>query len=74
MKTPAVIALVIADNIRSRRTQAGLRVVDLATRTGISKSHISRFESGTRIPSVVSLCRIAAGLSVGPAALLKGVV
>lgn len=73
MKTKAVISQVIADNIRQFRTRLRMRSVDLAKRTGLSKSHISRYESGERLPSVMSLLRIAYGLEVPVVYLLKGV-
>lgn len=51
------IRAVIAARLESEMTQA-----ELAKKTGIRQSNISRIESGTSSPTVVTLARIAQGL------------
>lgn len=51
------IRAVIAARLESNMTQA-----ELAEKTGIRQSNISRIESGTSSPTVDTLARIAAGL------------
>ncbi len=68
-----VIASVIAENLRKFRKKAKLRLSDLEQRTGIAKSHISRFESGGRCPTVESLVKLAKGLKINYKRLLEGV-
>lgn len=45
------------------RTEQGITQTELAKRTGISKSNISRFEKGTHSPSIDFVQRIAKGLN-----------
>ncbi len=54
---------VISQIIRARETQ-GITQAELARRTGIRQSNISRLESGNYNPSVEFLSRIAAGLGM----------
>ena len=56
--------------IRSRRTAAGMSFGDLARETGLSKTILSRIESGEGNPSVETLFRIARALRVPLSALL----
>lgn len=51
------IRAVIAARLESRMTQK-----DLAEKTGIRQSNISRIESGASSPTVETLARIASGL------------
>lgn len=46
------------------RQETGLTQQQLAERTGISQSDISRYERGTGNPSVKTLRRLAAGLGM----------
>ena len=59
-------ALIAALRERSRLTQA-----DLARRVGVSQSHISRIESGSRTVCRERLRLIAGILKISPAELLR---
>lgn len=48
--------------LRRRRVAAGRLLVDVATEAGITFSHLSELERGTRNPSPPTLSRLAAAL------------
>lgn len=52
----------IAAHLRERRFELGLTQQDVATAAGTSHTAISRLESGTHTPNLVTLQRIAAVL------------
>lgn len=52
------------------REERGLTPEDLATRSGIGKSELSRIENGIQEPWISTLVRLAHGLGVRPEALL----
>jgi transcriptional regulator with XRE-family HTH domain len=62
----------LGDELRRRRTRAGLSLRALAHRTGLSASFLSQIERGGADPSVSSLARIADGLGISTADLLPG--
>ena len=55
---------IIAGNIRKERRRLGMTQAELAKRTGIPRSNITRFESGSYNPSLELLVRIAAALGM----------
>ena len=55
---------IIAENIRKERRRLGMTQAELAKRTGIPRSNITRFESGSYNPSLELLVRIAAALGM----------
>lgn len=60
----------IAERIRALRKRAGLTQAQLGERAGgINAQEISRFESCSRVPSIETLARVAAGLGVSLAEL-----
>lgn len=59
--------------VKSRRTAAQLRLVDLAERTGLSASYLSQVEHNRICPSVTALGRIAQGLGVTVGAIFEEV-
>jgi transcriptional regulator with XRE-family HTH domain len=61
---------VLGDEIRRRRTDAGLSLRNLAERTGLSASFLSQIERSRADLSVSSLHQVAAGLGVDVAVLL----
>jgi OsmC subfamily peroxiredoxin len=61
----------IAAKLRSLRFERGLRLVDLATMTGMSEVHLYRLETGERVPSVRSLLRLASAYRVAAGDLLS---
>jgi DNA-binding XRE family transcriptional regulator len=54
----------ISKRIRKARKAAGLTQVELAERSGIPQSHISRLENGEHSPSAQTLKRLAQALNV----------
>lgn len=66
----ADIEHVVRTRLRSLRTTLGLSLDDLAARTNLSPSTISRVETGKRTISLDVLLPLAAGLQVGLDALL----
>lgn len=65
--TPAV-----GSTIRERRLGAGLTLVELADRAGLSQPFLSQVENGRARPSMESLYRIASALATTPQALFGG--
>ncbi len=55
---------IIGDNIVSRRTELGIRQIDLATSIGIEDSALRRIESGRTNPTAKTLLKIAVALNV----------
>jgi DNA-binding XRE family transcriptional regulator len=54
----------VSGKIRTLREQANLTQVELAEKSGLPQSHISRLEGGKHSPSRVTLEKIAAALGV----------
>ena len=50
--------------IRESRRAKGLKLRDVARRSGVSESAISKYEKGTRIPNYESLRRILDALDI----------
>ena len=48
--------------ILKARNEKNLTQAELAARTGIRQSNISRIEKGQVVPSIYTLCKIARGL------------
>jgi repressor LexA len=59
-----------AESLRAHRKRVGLSQHDLAKRAGLAQSAYSRFETGTRRPSLEQLRAVAKALGVGTAELL----
>jgi len=70
MAEPGAIEQVVRTRLRSRRTTLGLSIDDLAARTNLSPSTISRVETGKRTISLDVLVPLAAALQVDLDALL----
>ncbi|MDO8211974.1 cupin domain-containing protein [Conexibacter sp. CPCC 206217] len=62
-------AVRLGRKLRAMRTDEGLTLQDLAGRAGVSQSLISQVERGIASPSITTLRRLAAALSVPIAAL-----
>ena len=54
----------ITDAIAEARTQRNITQQELADRTGIAQTEISRLENGTRNPSIKILQRLAEGMDM----------
>ncbi len=52
----------IAEGLIAARTEEGITQEELARRCGISQANISKFETGSSHPSIVTLKKIADGL------------
>jgi transcriptional regulator with XRE-family HTH domain len=59
------------NNLHFYRLDLGLTLREMAERTGVSVSHLSEMERGVNQMSVDVLRRIAKGLEVSPADLLR---
>jgi len=57
--------------LRELRLSAGLSQEELASRAGLDRTYISSCERGRRNLSLTSIFRIALGLKIAPAELLK---
>lgn len=55
----------IATRMRVLRRQKGLTLEEVAQRSNLDKSYVSRLERGLKTPSIGTLIRIAAALDVG---------
>ena len=62
----------IAGNVRSLRQRYKMSVTDLAERIGISKAMLSKIENAQTSCSLGTLARLATGLDVPVAALIRG--
>ena len=62
----------VGATIRERRLAAGLTLVELAERSGLSQPFLSQVENGRAHPSMESLYRIASALATTPQALFGG--
>lgn len=60
----------MAAKLRTARFARGLRLVDVASVTGLSEVHLYRLEQGERAPSLRALLTLAAALDLDPASLL----
>ena len=64
--------LVIAANLRALRARQGIRQIDLATLTGLSRPTIAALEKGSRRVTVADAIALCSALGVGVGALLQG--
>lgn len=59
-------------NVREARQAAGLSQEALGLRTGVHPTEITRLETGRRNPGLLTIVRVAGGLAVPAADLLRG--
>jgi transcriptional regulator with XRE-family HTH domain len=62
-----------ARNLRSRRQAAGLSQEQLADRTGLHPTEISRLERAAREPRLGTMLKLAKGLDIGIEKLIAGI-
>jgi transcriptional regulator with XRE-family HTH domain len=62
-----------ARNLRRRREAAGLSQQQLADRTGLHPTEISRLERAVREPRLGTMLRLARGLDIGVDKLVTGI-
>jgi transcriptional regulator with XRE-family HTH domain len=58
-------------NLRDARKKLGLTQEEVANRSGVHATEVSRIEAGKRDPKVSTLERLAAAVEVPPARLLE---
>lgn len=63
--------LVIAQNLKSLRTEKQLSLGEAADRTGVSKSMLGQIERGESSPTISTLWKIATGLGVSFTSLME---
>jgi transcriptional regulator with XRE-family HTH domain len=62
-----------ARNLRSRRQAAGLSQEQLADRTGLHPTEISRLERAAREPRLGTMLKLAEGLNIGIEKLVSNI-
>jgi transcriptional regulator with XRE-family HTH domain len=60
----------LGTNLREARERLGLTQEQVAERSGVHATEVSRIEAGKRDPQVSTLKRLAAALEVAPGRLL----
>ena len=65
------ILSVLARKVRSLRTSAGLTLQQVAARSGVSQSALSKIENGQLSPTYERIVTLASGLGVEPAELFS---
>jgi transcriptional regulator with XRE-family HTH domain len=65
-----MVSAAVGAAIRRARKHAGMTVVDLARRSGLSQPHLSQLENGRAAPSIAALYSLAAALGIGAEELL----
>jgi transcriptional regulator with XRE-family HTH domain len=70
MAGPVNVAETFGQRLREVRLARGLKQTDVTERTGIAQNHISDLETGARMPSLVTMLRLAAALECKPSELL----
>ena len=69
---PALVARnVLGQTLRELRLERGITQLELARRTGLSPTVVSRIESGKGVPSVTTLHRLGRGLGVRSSELMR---
>jgi transcriptional regulator with XRE-family HTH domain len=62
-----------ARNLRRERARAGMSQEQLADRSGLHPTEVSRLERGRREPRLGTIARLARGLGIGAADLMRGI-
>ncbi len=57
--------------MRKSREKLGISQIALQTRTGLDRTFISDLERGVQCPSLRTVLRVAKGLSINPANLIR---
>jgi transcriptional regulator with XRE-family HTH domain len=65
-----MVSAAVGAAIRRARKNAGMTVVELAKRSGLSQPHLSQLENGRAAPSIAALYGLAAALGIGADELL----
>ncbi|MEO8581768.1 MAG: helix-turn-helix transcriptional regulator [Patescibacteria group bacterium] len=70
LKTSSILSI-FGQTVKSYRTEKNLSQEKLALDTGLDLTSINEIERGHRSPKLVTVVKIASGLGVKPAQLLK---
>ncbi len=62
-----------AENLRRYRLRAGLSQEALGLRCGLDRTEVGKLERGERQPRLETIVKVARGLDVKPAQLLRGI-
>ncbi len=73
MATVKTDIAVFADNVARLRREKKLSQTEVASRSGIHATEVSRIERGLRDPHLSTLMRLARALKVRPGRLLDGI-
>jgi transcriptional regulator with XRE-family HTH domain len=68
----AELAMSVGLAVRNARLRAGLTLVELGGRSGVTQAFLSQLENGRSMPSLLTLHRIAEALGVSAQTLLPG--
>lgn len=60
-------------NLRRRRLDAGMSIRQVADRAELSRTTVSLFEAGKRLPRIDTMIKLAGALGVEPGELLGGI-
>jgi transcriptional regulator with XRE-family HTH domain len=69
---PAAIRATLGENVRAARERAQMTQEALGLATGLHPTEVTRIERGRRNPGVVTVVRLARGLSIPASDLLRG--
>jgi transcriptional regulator with XRE-family HTH domain len=72
-KGPTPRQRLFGDRVRAERQRQGQSQEALAHRSGIARAYIGSLEAGERNPSLDTIARLAAALSVDAGELVRGV-
>ena len=61
----------LGTNLRRAREQAGLTQEEVAERSGVHATEVSRIEAGKRDPRISTMKRLAKAVEVSPSDLLR---
>ena len=62
----------LGESIRAARLATGLSLSGLSSESGIDKAHLSEYENDHVVPSLRTLCTLAATLDVPVSRLIEG--
>ncbi len=61
--------IIVESNLKTVRKAKGITVRELAELTGMSKTYISDVENNHKVPTIYTICLLAAVLDVSPEVL-----
>lgn len=71
MSLPLELGTVLGTRLKERRQELGKRLADVAAAAGVSPGYLSSIESGTSVPSLPVLARLAHALELSLAETLR---